>query len=170
MNCQSRLVLIGALILAGGGGCRPATYEPSTQVEAQQIYSRTKWRFARQRAFSKLVPELGEVATDGNRSQVFFQFASGTRLNYQELQPGGGIMTFHGLGRLEPLPGLAGPIYRMRRDYAMGNAEKVTVVGFCRDRMFRIEAQGTNELTVLQDALSLATNALRSLRQEARKP
>ena len=170
MKCQSFLIFVGALALVGSGGCQPAGSEPLTQAEAQETYSRTKWYFARQLAFSKLIPELGEVAADSNRSQVFFQLASGTRVNYQEFQPGGGIMAFRGRGRLESIPELAGPIYRMHNSYTAEHPEKVTVVGFCGDRMFRVTAEGTNELIVLGDALSLATNALSSLRQQALKP
>ena len=170
MNCRPLLIFACALALLGGGGCRPTGYAPSTQAEAQETYSRTKWCFTRQLAFSKLVPELGEVATDNNRSQVFFQFASGTRLNYQELEPGGGIMAFRGRGRLESIPELAGPIYRMHNSYTAEHPEKVTVVGFCGDRMFRVGAEGTNEQTVLRDAVSLATNALSSLRHQALNP
>jgi hypothetical protein len=170
MNCRPLLTFALALALLGGGGCRPAGYEPSTQAEAQETYNRTKWCFARQLAFSKLVPEPGEVATDNNRSQVFFQFASGTRLNYQELEPGGGIMAFRGLGRLEAIPELAGPIYRMHNSYTAERPEKVMVVGFCGDRMLRVTAEGTNEQAVLRDVVSLATNALNSLRQQARRP
>ena len=170
MNCQPLLLFACTVAIMGGGGCRPAGYEPSTQAEAQETYNRTKWRFARQRAFMKLVPELGEVATDNNRSQVFFQFTSGTRLNYQELEPGGGIMVFRGLGRLESIPELAGPIYRMHNSYTAERPEKVVVVGFCGDRMLRVTAEGTNEQTVLREAVTLATNALSNLRQQARSP
>ena len=170
MKRQSFLIFVGALALVGGGGCRPAGYEPLTQAEAQETYSRTKWYFARLLAFSKLVPELGDAVADNNRTQIFFQLASGTRINYQEFLPGGGIKAFHGLGRLESIPELPGPVYRMHNSYTAEHAEKVTVVGFCGDRMFRVTAEGTNELIVLGDALSLATNALSSLRQQALKP
>ena len=162
--------MMGALVLVGGGGCRPSVYEPSTQAEAQETYSQTKWFFAHQRAFSKIVPAPGADAADDNKNQAFFELASGTRMAYTEFLPGGGIKAFHGLGRLESIPELAGPIYRLHSSYAPGNAEKVMVVGFCGDRLFRVEAQGTNEQIVLRDAVSLATNALSSLRNQARNP
>jgi hypothetical protein len=148
MNRQPLPIFAVTLVLLGFGGCRPAGYEPSTQAEAQETYSRTKWCFARQLAFSKFVPELGEVATDSNRSQVFFQLASGTRINYTEFQPGRGIKAFHGLGRLESIPELAGPIYRMHNSYTGAHPEMVTLVGFCVDRMFQVTAGGqTNKLS-----------------------
>jgi hypothetical protein len=101
---------------------------------------------------------------------VFFQLAAGTRIIYTEFQPGGGIMATRGRGRLESLPELAGRIYRMHYSYTAERPDKVMVVGFCGDRMFRVEAQGTNEQTVLRDAVSLATNALSSLRRQALNP
>ena len=79
-------------------------------------------------------------------------------------------MAFRGLGRLEAIPELAGPIYRMHNSYTAERPEKVMVVGFCGDRMLRVTAEGTNEQAVLRDAVSLATNALNSLRQQARRP
>jgi len=170
MNRPPLLIFVGALVLLACGGCRPVAYEPSTQTEAQKTYSRTKWYFARQLAFSKIVPEPGAPAADDNRSQAFFELASGTRITYTEFLPGGGIKAFHGLGRLESLPELAGPIYRVHSSYAPGNPEKVVVVGFCGKRKFRVEAQGTVEQRALQDAVSVATNALSSLRHQARNP
>ena len=170
MTRQWCSALAGALVLLGFGGCRPSAYEPSTQAEAQKIYSQTKWYFARQIAFSKPGSEPAEAVTDNNRTQIFFQLASGTRINYTEFQPGGGIKAFHGLGRLESIPEVAGPVYRRPSSYAPGNLEKVVVVGFCGKRMFRVEAQGTVEQRALQDAVSVATNALSSLRHQARNP
>ena len=114
MKRQSFLIFVGALALVGGGGCRPAGYEPLTQAEAQETYSRTKWYFARLLAFSKLVPELGDAVADNNRTQICFQLASGTRINYQEFLPGGGIKArgaqddragyHHSDGKQEPAP------------------------------------------------------------------
>jgi hypothetical protein len=72
------------------------------------------------------------------------------------------------VGRLEPIPELPGPIYRVLNSYTADHPEKVMVVGFCGNRMFRVTAEGTNEQTVLREAVSLATNALSSLRQQAR--
>jgi hypothetical protein len=170
MNCQSLLIFAGALVLLGGGGCRPSDYEPSTQAEAQRIYSQTKWFFAPQLAFSKRVPDPGADIPPDSRNQAFFKLASGTYIIYSEYLPSSGIKAFHGSGRLEPLPKLAGPIYRLSNASTADHPDAVRLVGFCGNRKFLVQARGTNQQIVLADARSLATNALASLRTQARYP
>ena len=170
MNCQWFSILAGALVLAGCGGCRPSVFEASTQAEAQQTYSRTKWCFAPQRAFSKLLPEPGAPAADDNKNQAFFDLASGTQIKYTEFLPSSGMMAFHGLGRLEPIPELPSPLYQLSSPCTAEHSDTVMVVGFCGERMCRVQVRGTNQPTVLADAVSLATNALESLRNQARRP
>jgi len=168
MNCRWLSNITGALLLSGCGGSQPSAYAPSTQAEAQAAYSRTRWYFARQLAFSKLVPEPGTAARHDNDMRAVFQLASGSRLIYTEFLPSSGIKAFHGLGRLEPIPELASPVYRLQGPpYTEEHPDVVIVVGFWGDRMFRVQAQGTNQQTVLRDAVSLATNALASLRNHA---
>ena len=99
----------------GCGGCRPSDYEPSTQAEAQKIYSQTKWFFAPQLAFSRRVRDPDADTPPDSRNQTFFKLASGTHIIYSEYLPNSGIKAFHGSGRLEPLPELAGPIYRLQQ-------------------------------------------------------
>jgi hypothetical protein len=170
MNCQSLLILVGSLVLLGGGGCRQSDPELSAQAEAQKIYSQTKWYFASQLAFSKLVPDLDADMPPDSKNQRFFKLASGTYIIYSEYLPNSGIKAFHGQGRLEPLPEGAGPVYRLSSGYTAEHPDGVIVVGFCGDRMFRVQARGTNQQTVLVDAFALATNALASLRTQARHP
>jgi hypothetical protein len=170
MNCQAFLIVTGALALSGCERRCPPADAPSTQAEAQATYNRTRWYFAHQLAFSKLVPEAGADTLDNNNVQAFLQLTSGTRITYTEFPPSSGIKAFHGLGRLESLPELASPVYRLENRYTAENPDAVMVVGFCGERMFRVEARGTNQQPVLQDAISLATNALASLRNQARYP
>ena len=170
MSCYWCLIFAGAVGLSGCGGSQPAVYAPSTPAEVQATYSRTRWYFARQLAFSKLVPEPGAPARAENATQVIFPLASGTRIIYEEFLPSTGIKAFHALGRLEPLPELASPVYVVTSPATMERPDGVMVVGFCGSRMFRVQAQGTNQQTVLADAVSFATNALANLRRQALYP
>jgi hypothetical protein len=170
MKYRLLLALTSVLALFGGGGRQPSASEPGTQAEAQGTYSRTKWFSARQLAFSKLVPEPGAPAADNGKTQAFFELASGTRTTYTEFLPNSGIKAFHGLGRLEPISILASPLYRLSDPYTAEHPGTVMVVGFCGDRMFRAQARGTNQQTVLADAVALATNALATLRSQALHP
>ncbi len=170
MNRWPLLIFAGALVLVDGSGCQPTAYEPSTHAEAQQTYGRTKWYFARQLAFSRLVPAPGTPGLNNDGTQTAFQLASGTRLIYSEFLPSSGIKAFHGLGRLESLPKVGSPIYRLTSPYTTEHPDTAIVVGFCGERMFRVQAQGTNHSTVLADAVSLATNALACLRNQALHP
>jgi hypothetical protein len=168
MNFWVFLIVGGGLFLSGCGRGRPSTSAPSPQAEAQATYSRTRWYFTRQLAFSKLVPEVGAPLDHDSDTQATFQLASGSVLLYTEFLPSSGLKAFRGLGRLEPIPELASSVYLLKRTFSTGdNPEGVVLVGFWGDRMFRIEAQGTNQPTVLRDAISLATKALASLRNQA---
>jgi len=167
MNEWLLLIIAAALAFTGCEHRQSLMCEPSTQTEAQVTYGRTRWCFARQFAFSKLVPGPGPHAAHENETQAFFDLASGTRLIYSEFLPGSGIKSFHGLGRLESIPELARPIYLVRRPAPMEHADGFMIVGFCGNRMFQVQAQGTNQPVVLADAVSLATNALESLRRQA---
>jgi len=170
MNRRSHAILATVLAILGGGGCRPTDYEPSTPAEAQRIYSETKWFFAPQLAFAKRVPDSDADIPPDSENQVFFKLASGTYIIYREYLPNSGIKAFHGQGWLEALPGLRGPVYLLSNSYTAGHPDAVMVVGFCGDRMFRVQARGTNQQTVLGDVVSLATNALVSLRNQALHP
>jgi hypothetical protein len=168
MNCRWLLIFASVLLLSGCGGSQPSAYAPSTQAEAQAAYSRTRWYFARQLAFSKLVPEPGTPARHDSDTQAVFQLASGDCLIYTEYLPSTGIKTFHGQGRLEPIPELVSSIYRLKGPpYTEVHPDVIIVVGFCGDRMFQVQAQGTNQQTVMREVVSLATNALASLRSQA---
>ena len=83
MNCQSLLIFAGALVLLDASGCRRSAYEPSTQAEAQKIYSQTKWFFAPQLAFSKRVPDPDSDLPPDSKNQVRFKLASGTYIIYE---------------------------------------------------------------------------------------
>lgn len=170
MKSESPVVLLGILVLAGGAGCRPASYEPASPAEAQEIYSRTKWFFAPPLAFVPRVPDPYSDVPPDSKHQMFFQLASGTYIIYSEFLPSSGIKAFRGSGRLEPIPRLAGPVYRLSNSYSAGHPDAVLLVGFCGQRRFVVQARGTNQPTVLADALSLATNALANLRTQARNP
>ncbi len=101
-------------------------------------------------------------------TQAVFQLASGSVLIYTEYLPSPGLKAFRGLGRLEPIPNLASSVYFLKRTFSIGeNPDGVVLIGFCGDRMFRVEARGTNQPTVVREAISLATNALASLRNQA---
>ena len=168
MNCRWLLILACALLLSGCGDSQTSAYAPSTQTEAQAAYSRTRWYFVRQLAFSKLVPEPGTPAGHDSDTQAVFQLASGNCLIYTEYLPSTGIKAFQGLGRLEPIPELVSPIYRLKGPpYTGAHPDVISVVGFCGDRMFRVEAKGTNQQSVLREVVSLATNALANLRNQA---
>ena len=170
MNCQSRRVLTALLATLAGGGCQPSDYDPSTPAEAQKIYSQTKWFFAPQLAFARRVPDPDADIPSDSKNQTFFKLASGTYIIYSEYLPSSGIKAFRGSGRLEPLPELAGPVYRLSNSYTAEHPDSVMVVGFCGERRFLVQARGTNQQIVLADAVSLATNALASLRNQARHP
>ena len=170
MNCYSCTMLATALAILGGSGCRPSAYEPSTPAEAQRIYSQTKWFFAPQLAFAKHVPHSDADIPPDSKNQVFFKLASGTYIIYSEYLPSSGIKAFHGQGQLEALPGLGGPVYRLSNRSTAGHPDAVMVVGFCGDRRFLVQARGTNQQTVLADAVSLATNALANLRNQVLHP
>ncbi len=168
MNCRWLLIFAGALLLSGCGGGQPSAYAPSTQAEAQAAYNRTRWYFARQLAFSKLVPEPDTPARDDSGTQAVFHLASGNCFIYTEYLPSTGIKAFHGLGRLEPIPELASLVYRLKGPPSTKvHPDVIIVVGLCGDRMFRVQGQGTNQETVLREAVCLATNALASLRNRA---
>jgi hypothetical protein len=170
MNCESRQLLTALVVILAVGGCRPSDYEPSNPAEAEEIYSQTKWFFAPRLAFSKRVPDPDPEVPSDSRNQTFFKLASGTYIIYSEYLPSSGIKAFRGSGRLETLPGLAGPVYRLSNNYTAEHPDSVMVVGFCGERRFLVQARGTNQQTVLADAVSLATNALVSLRNQARNP
>ncbi len=170
MNRRSLIILVGGLVLLGGGGCRPSGYEPSSPAEAQEIYSQTKWFFAPPLAFAPRVPDPDSDVPPDSKNQMFFKLATGTYMIYSEFLPRSGIKAFRGSGRLEPIPGLAGPVYRLSDSYSAGHPDTVLLVGFCGKRRFVVQARGTNQPTVLADALCLATNALANLRSQARNP
>jgi hypothetical protein len=170
MNGWVFSVFVGALLLSGCDGSQPLASAPSAQAEAQANYSRTRWYFTPQLAFSKLVPEVGAPMRPDSDTQTVFQLGSGSVLIYTEYLPSTGLKAFHGLGRLEPIPELASSIYLLKgAPYTGVAADGVMVVGFCGDRMFRVQARGTNQPTVVREAISLATNALASLRNQALK-
>lgn len=171
MNLHCLLTVAGVVLLLAGGGCQPSAYEPSTQAEAQQIYSRTKWYFARPIAFSKLAPapRTPDMPRDSHL-QTVFDLASGTRITYSEYLPSSGLKAFQGHGWLESIPQVAGPIYRLENSHTAEHPDAVLLVGFCGNRRFVVQARGTNQPTVLADALSLATNALVNLRSQALHP
>jgi hypothetical protein len=170
MNRYSLLSFGSALVLLGCGGCSPSDYDPATPAEAQRIYNQTKWFFAPQLAFSKGVPDPDADTPPDSKNQTFFRLASGTYIIYSEYLPNSGIKAFRGSGRLDPLPELAEPIYRLSNAYTAEHPDAVRVVGFREDRRFLVLARGTNQQTVLADAIALATNALASLRNQARHP
>jgi hypothetical protein len=58
----------------------------------------------------------------------------------------------------------------MNRHSLLSFGSALMVVGFRGDRRFLVLARGTNQQTVLADAIALATNALASLRNQARHP
>lgn len=170
MKSELPLVFLGVLVLASGAGCRPPAYEPASPAEAEKIYSQTKWFFAPPLAFAPRVPDPYSDIPPDSKNQLHFKLASGTYIIYREFLPSSGIMAFHGSGRLEPIPGLAGPVYRLSNSSSAGHPDAVRLVGFCGQRRFVVQARGTNQQVILADALSLATNALASLRRQALRP
>jgi len=171
MNSRWLPIVASVLCLLAGDGCRPSASEPATRAEAEEIYSRTRWYFAPQVAFSNLVPPWRTPDTPPDSSnQTFFDLASGTRIIYTEYLPSSGLKAFQGRGRLESIPQAAGPIYRLENSYTADHPDAVMLVGFCGKRRFVVQARGPNQQVVLADALSLATNALASLRNQARCP
>jgi len=170
MNRQLLLIFAGVLVFLGCSACRPSDHEPSSPAEAEKIYRQTKWFFATQLAFARRVPDADPDLPPDSGNQTFFKLASGTYIIYSEYLPNSGIKAFRGLGRLEALPGLAGPVYRLSNNYTAEHPDSVHLIGFCGRRKFLVQAQGTNQHIVLADAIALATNALNNLRNQARHP
>lgn len=67
-------------------------------------------------------------------------------------------------------PNWRAPLYRLRSPAMAEEPDTIMIVGFWGERMLRVQAQGTNQQVVLRDAVSLVTNALATLRNQARNP
>lgn len=141
-------------------GCNKSSAPPATLAEAQQRYAQTRWYWAKTTATLTNLAEQGfqDYFQPKPGDQISLKSSNGSRILFTEFLPSSGLKAFTGMGSLQQLNGITQPIYHLNLDPA-----KVRLVGFGAGRMFRIEVDGPSDELALQDAIVVATNALRSI-------
>ena len=80
-------------------GCRQQASKPPALAEAQRLYAKTKWYWAKTVAMATNLSGFS-ITAPANSSQILMRSQTGTSIIYTEFTPGGGFMGWYGKGRL----------------------------------------------------------------------
>ena len=137
---------------------------PRGLKEAQEIYQNTSWYWSHAEWNPENFPGF-DVSKKGQVCLWETNRASMVRIYYNELEARRGLFCFRGKGVLTNSPQLQPPLFELKQGSNSDVAFEISIVGFVKNRMFWINADGENEEAVLTNAHSAANSALAQLRQ-----
>ena len=133
-------------------------------ADAQRIYSNTSWYWARTKA---RLTNLADLFTTFDQpklgAQISMVSTNRTRILDTELVPRSGLLSWRGQEQLRRVAGVTEPFYSVSR-----GGPKLQLVGFCTERIFRVEAEGPSDGSTLSDVIMVATNAWHSIQSASK--